>query len=191
MGGVQVGRWVGGWVFSQWLRWGKSSVQTSSNRFLKTLTEGAVTTEAGSLFQYFTTLTENADLLLRRLLVPWSTLKATSGGRKNKFGLISKRPLNILKAVMRSSRSRRRCKEWRPVAAIPLRRGGWRMPVTNLGANLWIRSRWLMSATRFGEQAGIPYSRCGRTKAPYKGMLLLSNCFKSYWYIGDPYHWCY
>ncbi len=27
-----------------------------------------------------------------------------------------------------------------------------------------------MSATRFGEQAGIPYSRCGRTKAPYKGM---------------------
>ncbi len=27
-----------------------------------------------------------------------------------------------------------------------------------------------MSATRFGEQAGIPYSRCGRTKAPLKGM---------------------
>ncbi len=42
-------------------RWGKTSVQTFSNLFLKTLTEGAVTTEAGSLFQYFTTLTENAD----------------------------------------------------------------------------------------------------------------------------------
>ncbi len=27
-----------------------------------------------------------------------------------------------------------------------------------------------MSAMRFGEQAGIPYSRCGRTKAPIKGM---------------------
>ncbi len=27
-----------------------------------------------------------------------------------------------------------------------------------------------MSATRLGEQAGIPYSRCGRTKAPYKGI---------------------
>ncbi len=27
-----------------------------------------------------------------------------------------------------------------------------------------------MSATGFGEQAGIPYSRCGRTKAPFKGM---------------------
>ncbi len=44
------------------------------------------------------------------------------------------------------------------------------MPVTNLVANLGIRSTWLISATRFGEQAGIPYSRCGRTKAPYKGM---------------------
>ncbi len=44
------------------------------------------------------------------------------------------------------------------------------MPVTNLVANLSIRSRCLISAARFGEQAGIPYSRCGRTKAPYKGM---------------------
>ncbi len=109
----------GGWVFSQWGRWGKTSVQTSSNLFLKTLTEGAVTTEAGSLFQYFTTLTENADPLLRRRLAPWSTLKGCplrprrAGGRKNKSRSISKRPLNILKAVMRSSRSRRRCKEWR------------------------------------------------------------------------------
>ncbi len=33
------------------------------------LTE-AVTTEAGSLFQYFTTPTENADPLLRRWLAP-------------------------------------------------------------------------------------------------------------------------
>ncbi len=44
--------------------------------------------------------------------------------------------------------------------------GNWRMPVTNL----WIRFRWLISATRFVEQAGITYSRCGRSKAPYKGM---------------------
>ncbi len=55
-------------------RWGKTSVQTFSNRFLKTLTEEAVTTEAGSLFQYFTNLTENADPLLRRWFAPWSTL---------------------------------------------------------------------------------------------------------------------
>ncbi len=40
-------------------RWGKASVEIFSNLFLKTLTERAVTTEAGSLFQYFTTLTEN------------------------------------------------------------------------------------------------------------------------------------
>ncbi len=54
----------GGWVFSQWGRWWKISVHNSSNRFLKTLTEGAVTTKACSLFQYFTTLTENADHLV-------------------------------------------------------------------------------------------------------------------------------
>ncbi len=44
------------------------------------------------------------------------------------------------------------------------------MPITNLVTNFWIRSRWLISATKFGEQAEIPYSKCGRTKAPYKGM---------------------
>ncbi len=36
--------------------WGKTSVRTLPNLFLKTLTQGAVTTEAGSLFRYFTTL---------------------------------------------------------------------------------------------------------------------------------------
>ncbi len=55
MSGVQVGRGGGD----------ETSVPTFSNLFLKTLTEGAVTTEAGSLFQYFTTLIENADPLLR------------------------------------------------------------------------------------------------------------------------------
>ncbi len=107
-------RWEGGgWVFSQWGRWEKTSVQTSSRRFLKTLTEGAVTTEAGSLFQHFTTLIENADPLLRWWLAPWITLMGCllrpcrAGGRKNKFGSIPKRPLNILKAVMRSFRSLR------------------------------------------------------------------------------------
>ncbi len=94
-----------------------TSVQTFFTIFMKTLTEGAVTTEAGSLFQYFTALTEKADPLLRQWLAPWSTLKGClfrprrAGGRKNKFGSISKRPLNILKVVIRSSRSRRRCKE--------------------------------------------------------------------------------
>ncbi len=40
--------------------YGKSPIQTSTNLVLKTLIEEAVTTEAGSLFQYFTTLTEKA-----------------------------------------------------------------------------------------------------------------------------------
>ncbi len=50
--GVQVewgGREIVKRVFSQWGRWGKTSVKTFSNLFLKTLTEGAVTAEAGSL----------------------------------------------------------------------------------------------------------------------------------------------
>ncbi len=44
------------------------------------------------------------------------------------------------------------------------------MPLTNLVANLFIGSRSLISATRFGDQTGLPSSRCGRTKASYKGM---------------------
>ncbi len=58
-----------------------TSVQIFSNIFFKTSTEGAVTTEAGSLFQYFTTLTEKADPLLRRWLVPWTTLWGALLGR--------------------------------------------------------------------------------------------------------------
>ncbi len=44
------------------------------------------------------------------------------------------------------------------------------MPITNLTADLCIRSKWFKSATRFGEQARIPNSRCGRTKSLYKWM---------------------
>ncbi len=51
---------------------GKISVHAFSNLFL--LTEGTVTMEVGSLFQYFTTLTEQADPFLQRWLAPWSTL---------------------------------------------------------------------------------------------------------------------
>ncbi len=51
---MQVERGVG-WVFSQRVRWQKTSVKTFSHRFFKTLTEGTATTAAGSLFQYFTT----------------------------------------------------------------------------------------------------------------------------------------
>ncbi len=52
------------------------------------------------------------------------------------------------------------------------------MPVTNLVAYLLIRSRWLISETKFGKHAGIPYSRCGRTKAPYKEEI--ANCERSW-----------
>ncbi len=47
--------------------------------------------EAGGLFQYFATLTEKADPLFQRWLLPWSTLKGLLrvGERKNKFGSTS------------------------------------------------------------------------------------------------------
>ncbi len=44
------------------------------------------------------------------------------------------------------------------------------MPLTILVAYLSSRPKWLISAKRFGKQAGTPYSRCGRTKASYKEM---------------------
>ncbi len=61
-GGVQVGFGV----VEQWgdmclVIEGKTSVFTFSNLLLKSLTEGAVRTESGSLFQYCTTLTETCS----------------------------------------------------------------------------------------------------------------------------------
>ncbi len=110
MGGVLVGR--GGMSVSQWGRWERISVQTFSGRFLKILTEGAVTTEAGSLYQYFTTLTENDDPLLWRWLVP---CRGALLGRVEREGekkhVRIKSLMNILKAVVRSVRRLRHCKE--------------------------------------------------------------------------------
>ncbi len=50
------------------------SVGPFSNLVVKAVTTGAETTEAGSLFQHFTILTENSDPRLRRWLACWSTL---------------------------------------------------------------------------------------------------------------------
>ncbi len=71
MGGVQLG-WEGQRIEEMGVKpiRGMTTIQTFSNLFLNILTAGAVTTEAGSLFQYFTTLTEKADPLLRQWLVP-------------------------------------------------------------------------------------------------------------------------
>ncbi len=93
-------------------------------------------TEAGSLFQYFTTLIENADHLLRRLPAPWSTLKGSplrprrAGGRKNKFGSISKRP------------SRCRLSS----------QGRLRMPVTNRATNCPFLSPLFLPTVGFREE---------------------------------------
>ncbi len=75
MSGVQVGWGVlGKWEGDECSVNGRDWERLLSKLFLKTLTEGAVMTEAGSLFQYFTTLTENAGPLHRRWLATWSTL---------------------------------------------------------------------------------------------------------------------
>ncbi len=66
MGGVQLG----------WGGVGKLGDECLLSKLSPTfsVTGEAVTTEAGSSFQYFTTLTENAHPLLRRWLAPLSTL---------------------------------------------------------------------------------------------------------------------
>ncbi len=49
---------------------GERLVRTFSSLILRILIDGAVTTETGSLFQHFTTLTENGDPLLALVASP-------------------------------------------------------------------------------------------------------------------------
>ncbi len=108
--------------------------------------------EAGSLFQYSTTLIENADL--RWWLLPWSTLwgcPERMGGRKNEFGSISKRPVNIL--IVESGR---------PVAVAAARNEGTAAAVSLRGGGdecqlqaVWLILKWLVSTMRFGKQFDI------------------------------------
>ncbi len=77
--------------------------------FLKTLTAGAVTAEAGSLYQYFKTLSENADTLLASIRSSKAAfslhlprVKDVTGREKinrKKFGSLSKKHM---RAVTRS-----------------------------------------------------------------------------------------
>ncbi len=65
-GGMEgVGKWVDEFSVD-----GGDGKRLSSKFSFLFLTEEAVTTEAGGLFQYFTTPTENADPLLRQWLAP-------------------------------------------------------------------------------------------------------------------------
>ncbi len=124
-------RGMGKWVFSQWGRWGRISVQTFFSLYLEILTEGALTTEIGSLFQYSTTLAENANPLFLRWLAPWSTWKGCPL-RPRRVGGKKTRSVSILKVVIRSARIRRRCKEWRPGRCSLSLLWRWQMPVSNL-----------------------------------------------------------
>ncbi len=62
---VQGGGGVGDWA-DECSLYKEDGERLLPNLFLKILTEGAVTAEAGNLCQYFTTLTEKAEPLLRR-----------------------------------------------------------------------------------------------------------------------------
>ncbi len=77
MGGVQVGwrEWGNGETSVQLMReMGKNFCPNFLQPFLEYIDRRSCNDEAGSLFQYFTTLIENADSLLRRWLAPLSTL---------------------------------------------------------------------------------------------------------------------
>ncbi len=80
MGGMQVerSRRLGRCVFSQKAyytgRWGCTSALSLFSLFLKILTGEAVKTEAGSLSQFFTSLTEELDSLLWQWFLTRSTL---------------------------------------------------------------------------------------------------------------------
>ncbi len=121
---------------------GKISNQWRSNCFLKIETEGAMTRCAGSLFLYFTTRAEKAQLLRRRRLGLCSNRyacprrPARGGRRKNSAGLRSTSPLKILKARMRSARRRLRSSEkrlsWRRLSSY----GTWWIPLTSRDGDL-------------------------------------------------------
>ncbi len=154
------GRELGVLAFSQtWYyteRWERASIQTCPNLFLKILTKGGVSMEAGSLFQYLTTLTKAHPFLVRQLL-SWRTLcvctlrEGRVGGNARNFGSTSSRPVNTLNVVTRWDQTRRSCRECRLSRYKPLLVQGI-TKVTSLVANFWIRSRWLIYATRFNKQ---------------------------------------
>ncbi len=55
-GGIESEMKEDGYLWSSQASWGKVSVQTFSNLFLKKIIEEAPTTEPGSLFKFLTTL---------------------------------------------------------------------------------------------------------------------------------------
>ncbi len=81
-----------------------SSSRAESSWCLNEMTEGAITIEVGSLFQYFTTRFEKDDFLRRRRLGPCRALKGCplkpgrTAGIKKGLGPRSNPPENILYA---------------------------------------------------------------------------------------------
>ncbi len=89
------------------------------------MTEGAVTTEAGSFFQYFTTLTSPPAVArtFEYLVVVLSKAATREREKKYKLESTSKRPVNILNVVIRLACILQGI-QFQAIAAISLTRGG-------------------------------------------------------------------
>ncbi len=155
------------------VREGKETGKTRSR--LKVSSVGELTISIRSLFHEMGSLTENAAFLRSRRKLRWRNLKScprrsrSVGASKNSACGKSKRPWNMLKAKMRSPRSRGRSRE-----KIFSRRslssyGNYLMPLTIRVARRCMRSIRAMSRRRYGEDACWPFSRIGLTSARYRG----------------------
>ncbi len=115
------------------------------------------------------------DLLRRRRLGPCRNLKGwplkpgRTGGIKNRLGLRSYPPEDILYSTMRSPLRRRLRKECKPSRRSRSSYSSRPKHFTSLVANRWICSKQWASTTRFGEQACMANSKWGRTNVLYSG----------------------
>ena len=154
----------------------KSCGQPSSRAFLNVLVDSDRTMASGREFHAFAPLKENAALRLTFLnflscnLKGWPLKFPAFGGSKSSCGSISSRPLNMLKAVIKSPLSLLLVREKRFRAFKRSQYGRPQSPFTIRVASLCSFSTLSTSDWRYGEAAWIPYSRIGRTRATYSGL---------------------
>ncbi len=162
-----------GWVFIQWGGGDGERCPNFLQTFLENIDRRSCKNGSRELIPVYHNLYRKCRPSPSKVLLTLEYLEgvpswATSSGRKEKLVRI-----NIQKApecLEGGNQVRPKSLPLQGMKAQSLQSlvvGRWRMSVTNLVANLWIRSRWLISATRFDKQAGVPYSRRGRTEGSY------------------------
>ncbi len=111
------------------------------------INRGYETTEAGSLLQYFTLIIEKADLLLRRWLVPWSTLGGSPLRSPRLEGMRLPGPPELIVATGNEGPSAQSHFVWKMTKS----------------SYLYCRSRWLISFSKrpaypiIGEESPVPH----------------------------------